>query len=132
MLSSGPQLVEEDERLPHDPAPEQDRGRRMPGRKEQPTPGVQGPVKPLHARGAFHAIELRRDEKEPPGREAPAVELQLERAGHLFPVSACDPDGIEAYRGTGSLPFERGLHKRAAVKIIDDRGIESLKVIEFG
>lgn len=40
-----------------------------------------------------------------------------------------DPDRIEAYRGTVSLPFERGPHKRAAVKIVDDRGIESLKII---
>src|SRR5579871_1369234 len=36
---------------------------------------------------------------------------------------------IEAYRGTVSLPFEPGPNKRVAVKIIDDRGIESLKVI---
>ena len=36
----------------------------------------------------------------------------------------------EAYRGTVSLPFEPGKNKRVAVKIIDDRGIESLKVIE--
>jgi len=36
---------------------------------------------------------------------------------------------IEAYRGTVSLPFEVGKHKRAALKIIDARGIESLKVI---
>jgi adenine-specific DNA-methyltransferase len=28
-----------------------------------------------------------------------------------------------------SLPFEPGAHKRVAVKIVDDRGIESLKVI---
>jgi len=40
-----------------------------------------------------------------------------------------DEDLIEAYRGTVSLPFEPGEHRRAAVKIIDDRGIESLKVI---
>jgi adenine-specific DNA-methyltransferase len=40
-----------------------------------------------------------------------------------------DDDLIEAYRGTVSLPFERGKHKRAAAKIIDARGIESLKVI---
>jgi adenine-specific DNA-methyltransferase len=38
---------------------------------------------------------------------------------------------IEAYRGTESLPFEVGKHKRAAVKIIDDRGIESLKLIDL-
>ena len=36
---------------------------------------------------------------------------------------------IEAYRGTESLPFEPGEHGRAAVKIIDDRGIESFRVI---
>jgi len=36
---------------------------------------------------------------------------------------------IEAYRGTVSLPFEPGEHKRIAVKIVDDRGIESLKIV---
>jgi adenine-specific DNA-methyltransferase len=41
-----------------------------------------------------------------------------------------DEDLIEAYRGTVSLPFEPGAHKRIAVKIVDDRGIESLKVLE--
>ncbi len=42
-----------------------------------------------------------------------------------------DTDLIEAYRGTVSLPFEAGDHGRAAVKIVDDRGIESLKVMEL-
>jgi len=37
---------------------------------------------------------------------------------------------IEAYRGTVSLLFAPGEHKRIAVKIVDDRGIESLKVLE--
>ena len=41
-----------------------------------------------------------------------------------------DLELIEAYRGTVSLPFEPGPHKRVAVKVIDDRGIESLKVVE--
>jgi adenine-specific DNA-methyltransferase len=41
-----------------------------------------------------------------------------------------DEELIEAYRGTVSLPFEAGEHKRIAVKIVDDRGIESLKVME--
>jgi adenine-specific DNA-methyltransferase len=41
-----------------------------------------------------------------------------------------DPDLIEVYRGTISLPFEPGEYKRIAVKVIDDRGIESLKVVE--
>lgn len=39
-------------------------------------------------------------------------------------------EAAEAYRGTVSLPFEPGKNQRVAVKIIDDRGIESLKVIE--
>lgn len=41
-----------------------------------------------------------------------------------------DEELIEAYRGTVSLPFESGDNKRIAVKIVDDRGIESLKIIE--
>jgi adenine-specific DNA-methyltransferase len=43
-----------------------------------------------------------------------------------------DEDLIEAYRGTVSLPFEPGDYRRVAVKIVDDRGIESLKIIEIG
>jgi adenine-specific DNA-methyltransferase len=41
-----------------------------------------------------------------------------------------DPELIEHYRGTVSLPFALGEHKRVAVKVIDDRGIESLKVLQ--
>lgn len=40
-----------------------------------------------------------------------------------------DEEKIEAFHGTISLPFDAGENKRAAVKIIDDRGIESLKII---
>ena len=43
-----------------------------------------------------------------------------------------DEDLISAYGGTLSLPFETGEHGRAAVKIVDDRGIESLKIVELG
>lgn len=39
-----------------------------------------------------------------------------------------DEEKIEAFRGTVSLPFTSG--KLIAVKIIDDRGIESLKIIK--
>jgi len=39
-------------------------------------------------------------------------------------------DLIEAYRGSVSLPFEPGKYKTIAVKLIDDRGIESLKIVE--
>lgn len=42
-----------------------------------------------------------------------------------------DLDLIEAYRGTISLPFETGDNRRIAVKIVDDRGIESLKIMEI-
>ena len=42
-----------------------------------------------------------------------------------------DTDLIEAYRGTESLPFEAGEHGRVVVKIVDDRGIESLKAIDL-
>ncbi len=40
-----------------------------------------------------------------------------------------DEELIKAYWGTVSLPFEGGKHRRAAVKIIDARGIESLKLV---
>ena len=42
-----------------------------------------------------------------------------------------DEDLIEAYQGTVSLPFEEGEHRRFAIKIVDDRGIESLRVISL-
>ena len=42
-----------------------------------------------------------------------------------------DQELIEAYRGTLSLSFEAGDNKRIAVKIIDDRGIESLRILEL-
>jgi adenine-specific DNA-methyltransferase len=41
-----------------------------------------------------------------------------------------DEDLIEAYRGTVSLPFDLSNHSRVAVKIVDDRGVESLRVID--
>ena len=43
-----------------------------------------------------------------------------------------DDELIEAYHGTVSLPFEIGDNKRIAVKIVDDQGIESLKIMEVG
>ena len=42
-----------------------------------------------------------------------------------------DENLIESYRGTKSLPFKIGTNKKIAVKIIDDRGIESLKIINL-
>jgi adenine-specific DNA-methyltransferase len=43
-----------------------------------------------------------------------------------------DQDLIEKYRGTESLPFEVKPNTLIAIKIVDDRGIESLKVIAVG
>ena len=40
-----------------------------------------------------------------------------------------DQDLIEAYRGTTSLPFKIGKNSRVAVKIVDDRGVENLRVV---
>ena len=40
-----------------------------------------------------------------------------------------DEERIENYRGNTSLPFKLGNNKQIAVKIVDDRGIESLKII---
>ena len=41
-----------------------------------------------------------------------------------------DPDTIALYAGTESIEFEPGEHGRVAVKIIDDRGIELIRVLE--
>ncbi|MGB7398900.1 site-specific DNA-methyltransferase [Castellaniella sp.] len=43
-----------------------------------------------------------------------------------------DESRLDAFHGTVSLPFEAGDNRKIAVKIVDDRGIESLKVIPLG
>lgn len=40
-----------------------------------------------------------------------------------------DESLLTQFHGTVSLPFEAGKHGKAAVKIVDDRGIESLKIL---
>ena len=42
-----------------------------------------------------------------------------------------DESRLSDYHGTVSLPFEVGENKKVAVKVVDDRGIESLKVIRL-
>ena len=42
-----------------------------------------------------------------------------------------DEDLLKHFVGTVSLPFEAGVNKLVAVKIVDDRGIESLKVMRL-
>ena len=38
---------------------------------------------------------------------------------------------LEGFHGTLSLPFKPGDNRCLAIKIVDDRGIESLKVIRL-
>ena len=54
----------------------------------------------------------------------------LERLEHNLKAEI-EANLLEAYVGTQSLPFKIGRHHRVAVKIIDDRGIESLKIVEL-
>lgn len=42
-----------------------------------------------------------------------------------------DEARLHQFHGTLSLPFEAGDHRKVAVKIVDDRGIESLKVLSL-
>jgi adenine-specific DNA-methyltransferase len=42
-----------------------------------------------------------------------------------------DESLLEKFHGTVSLPFEAGDNRKIAVKIVDDRGIESLKVLSL-
>ena len=42
-----------------------------------------------------------------------------------------DESKLDKFHGTVSLPFEAGDNRKIAVKIVDDRGIESLKVISL-
>ena len=47
------------------------------------------------------------------------------------PKAGIDESSTPAYGGVVSLPVAPGPHRRAAVKIVDDRGIESLKIVEI-
>jgi adenine-specific DNA-methyltransferase len=42
-----------------------------------------------------------------------------------------DPDAFEILRGTVSLPFRAGTERRAAVKVIDFRGNEAIRVLDL-
>lgn len=42
--------------------------------------------------------------------------------------SSADPDAFEAFKGTQSLPFVAGKHRRIAVKVIDPRGNEVMAI----
>ena len=42
--------------------------------------------------------------------------------------SSADPEAFEAFKGTASIPFKEGKHKRVAVKVIDPRGNEVMAI----
>jgi adenine-specific DNA-methyltransferase len=42
-----------------------------------------------------------------------------------------DEEKIEKYKGTISFPFSKGKYSRIAIKIIDDKGIESIRIQEL-
>ena len=42
-----------------------------------------------------------------------------------------DGELLAQFKGTVSIPFEAGKNRRIAVKIVDDRGIESLRVMDL-
>ena len=65
----------------------------------------------------------------------PKKKRKIESYGHAGkdrannpPVGLVNPT-TDPGKGAQSLPFERGKNSRIAVKIVDDRGIESLKVV---
>jgi len=41
---------------------------------------------------------------------------------------SADPEAFEAFKGTTSLPFKAGKHRRVAVKVIDPRGNEVMAI----
>lgn len=42
-----------------------------------------------------------------------------------------DESRLDRFHGTVGLPFPAGDNRRIAVKIVDDRGVESLKVVKL-
>ncbi len=47
-------------------------------------------------------------------------------------VGTVDPERFEAFAGTVSLPFPKGNHNRVAIKVIDPRGNEVMRVHKVG
>jgi adenine-specific DNA-methyltransferase len=43
-----------------------------------------------------------------------------------------DESRLQEFHGTVSLPFAAGENRKVAVKVVDDRGIESLKILRLG
>lgn len=47
---------------------------------------------------------------------------------HLSPVLRFDSDKVAAFSGAKSLPFHPGEHRRVAIKVIDPRGNEVVRM----
>ena len=64
----------------------------------------------------------------------PTLNFDSARSGIEHPKGVkaeLNEDLLARFQGTKSLPFEPGDNRRIAVKIVDDRGIESLKVMDI-
>jgi adenine-specific DNA-methyltransferase len=53
--------------------------------------------------------------------------MPILRQGHGY-HPCIGPEAFERVRGTETFPFKPGMHKRIAVKVIDSRGNEVMKV----
>ena len=56
-----------------------------------------------------------------------ALEAELDHQEQV--LAELDEDLLKHFVGTVSLPFEAGANNMVAVKIVDDRGIESLRIV---
>ena len=62
----------------------------------------------------------------------PPAKIAAEGVVPAIPKAQYAYNPLEAFSGTVSLPFPAGKHKRAAVKVIDPRGNEVMKVETLG
>ena len=85
------------------------------GKAERPSFDVENVALHIHERISTAAI-IRAVQRE---------ELQRALKGLL------DPENFEALRGTVSLPFQPGKHKRVAVKVFDQRGNKVIRILSL-
>lgn len=60
--------------------------------------------------------------------KSPVPKIKVGSRGSKLALVQVDEELIETFRGMESLPFESGNNRKIAVKIIDNRGIESFVV----
>ncbi len=85
------------------------------GKAERPSFDVENVALHIHERISTAAI-VRAVQQEEPQRALKGL---------------LDPEKFEALRGTVSLPFQPGKHKRVAVKVIDQRGNKVIRILSL-